>query len=81
LRLFFSIHAIDMISERELSTDWAARALVDPDVVEPDPKHLKRLRAFKAIPERDGRVLRVVYEEIGDYRLIFTFFFDRGRRA
>ena len=80
MRLFFSIHAIDMIAERSLSVEWAVRALASTDVVEADPRHPKRLRALKAIPERDGRVLRVVYEEIGEYRLIFTFFFDRGRR-
>ncbi len=50
LRLFFSIHAIDMISERDLSTDWAVRALADPDVVEPDPKHPKAAARLQGYP-------------------------------
>ncbi len=57
-----------------------ARYKAAPDSVEPDPKHPDRLRAYRAVPERDGRVLCVVYVPSSDGARVATMFLDRGRR-
>ncbi|KAB7782081.1 hypothetical protein F8B43_4836 [Methylorubrum populi] len=38
------------------------------------------MRAFRTVPERDGRVLRVVYVPIPGGARVVTMFLDRGRR-
>ena len=73
-------HAADMLAERNIDPLWVERTVLGPENIEPDPKHPARTRAFRAIPERDGRVLRVVYERTGDTVRIITVFLDRGRR-
>lgn len=79
-RIAFYIHAIDMLDERLISIDWVSRTLWSPDEVEPDPDRPERQRAFKAIEERDNRVLRVVFETCGGNYQVVTVFFDRGRK-
>ncbi|MCJ2133434.1 DUF4258 domain-containing protein [Methylobacterium sp. J-026] len=49
---------------REIEPLWVERVLTDPERVEADPDHPGRHRAFARVPERDGRVLRVVYEPL-----------------
>lgn len=61
-------HALDMLAERSIDRAWIERTVLVPETTEPDPKHPERTRAFRAVPERDGRVLRVVYK-----RLMTTF--------
>jgi hypothetical protein len=56
------------------------RTVLSSDSIEPDSKHRERTRAFRALPERDGRVLRVVYAQEADETRIITLFLDRGRR-
>jgi hypothetical protein len=38
------------------------------------------MRAFRAIPERDGRILRVAYVSSDDAVRALTVFFDRKRQ-
>ena len=64
-RFIYSDHAKEMLVERGIVSEWVERTILNPDAVENDPKHPDRRRAFKALPERDGRVLRVVYVELG----------------
>lgn len=79
-RIDYSDHAAEMLNERGIAPEWVERAIFVPDMIEADPRHADRTRAFKALPERDGRVLRVVYIRSGeDYRVI-TLFLDRSRR-
>ena len=80
MRVSYGPHAEEMLAERSLDREWVERAIRWPDSVEPDPKHLDRIRAFKALPERDGRVIRVVYVRQGDHCRVITLFLDRGRR-
>lgn len=54
--------------------------MLEPEETEPDPDHAERTRAFRAVPERDGRILRVVYESVDDHIEIVTLFLDRGRK-
>jgi len=79
-RFIYSDHAKEMLAERGIESEWIERTVLDPDAVESDPKHADRIRAFKALPERDGRVLRVVYVRLGEAYRVITLFLDRSRR-
>ena len=78
MALTFGPHATEVLEERRIPRSWVERTVAAPDVVEPDPRKPDRLRAFRAIEERDGRVLRVVYVP-GETPHIVTVFFDRAR--
>ncbi len=60
-RLSFTRHAETMLAEREIDRGWVERTVKEPDEMEPDPNRAQVVRVFRSIPERDGRVLRVVY--------------------
>lgn len=79
-RLIYSAHAETMLAERAIEREWVERTVFDPDAREADPVYPDRERAFRALPERDGRVLRVVYVPGEDGFRIITMFLDRGRR-
>lgn len=76
----YTVHAADTLALRGLERSWVERTVLDPDDAEPDPVHPERTRAFRAIPERGDRILRVVYVRDGDICRIVTVFLDRGRR-
>nr|WP_047577953.1 DUF4258 domain-containing protein [Methylobacterium sp. ZNC0032] len=78
-RFIYSDHANEMLAERGLQREWVERTILDPDALERDPKHPDRVRAYKALPERDGRVLRVVYVGMGEAFRVITLFLDRSR--
>jgi hypothetical protein len=79
MRIILTAHAALMMTERDISPEWIERTLASPDSQEPDPLREGVIRAFRRIPERDNRVLRVAYARNGDtYRIIATFL-DRGR--
>ena len=68
------------MAERQIEREWVERTIREPETIAPDPNHPDRIRAFPAVPERDGRVLRVVYvPQQGGYRVV-TAFLDRGRK-
>lgn len=76
----YTLHARHVMAERGVEPEWVERTLAAPEADEPDPADPDLRRAFRSIPERDHRVLRVVYSrEAEDFRVI-TAFFDRGRR-
>lgn len=79
-RVIYTVHAAKMLSERKIDPSWVEETILAPDSVEPDPKHDDLRRAFRKIPERDGRVLRVVYGETDGTLRVVTLFLDRGRR-
>ncbi|RYE98512.1 MAG: DUF4258 domain-containing protein [Oxalobacteraceae bacterium] len=81
MRFNYGPHALENLVERRLDRAWIERTVMDPDSTEPDPNHPQRVRAYRVVPERDGRVLRVVYvPENGGCRIV-TAFLDRGRRS
>ncbi|GLS46929.1 DUF4258 domain-containing protein [Methylobacterium brachythecii] len=73
-------HAVDNLDDRQIQREWVERTVTEPEILEPDKTYPDRLRAFRALPERDGRVLRVVYLPTDDGAHIITMFLDRGRR-
>lgn len=79
MKLVHGTHALDTLAERGIEA-WVERTLSSPESVEPDPVHPDRMRAFRALPERDGRVLRVVYVPIPGGARVVTMFLDRGSR-
>ncbi len=79
-RFDYSDHAAEMLKERGISRELVERTVLDPDAIETDPKHADRTRAYKALPERDGRVLRVVYVRSDQAFRVITLFLDRGRK-
>jgi len=58
----FTRHAEEMLAERNIERAWVERTIRDPEEVENDERP-GAVRAYRAIPERDGRVLRVVYSK------------------
>jgi hypothetical protein len=76
MKLVWTAHAEEAIRERFISRSWVIQTLEAPEWHEDDP-FPGRKRLFRRIPEFGNRVLRVVYEDIGDERHIVTLFFDR----
>jgi len=73
--------AAHVIAERRILEEWVARALADPIRCEGD-RHDRTLRhALAPIPENDGRVLRVVYNDAVRPWLVVTAYFDRKERG
>jgi len=78
-KVTFSPHALTTLSSRGIEREWAERTLFDPDWTATDPL-ADRMRMFKAIPERNGRILRVVYAESPSEIRVITVFFDRNAK-
>jgi uncharacterized DUF497 family protein len=76
----FTRHAETMLAERNIERAWVERVIGKPDFVEPDANLENVVRAFRAIAERGGRILRVVYSVRGNQIVVITAFFDRAKR-
>lgn len=76
----WSRHSDVAMREREIERAWVIRAIEGPDWIEPDSGDPALKRAFAALPERGGRILRVVYRESETQVLVITAFLDRGAR-
>jgi hypothetical protein len=72
-------HAARVIAEREVSLEWVARVLSDPEETEPDRSDAGLRHALRRIPKRGNRVLRVVYDETAQPWRIVTAYFDRSQ--
>lgn len=80
IRIRWSDHALARMRMREIEAAWVERTIRNPEVIEPDPVQPGRVRVFAAVPERDGRILRVVYEPLdGEEIAVVTALLDRGR--
>ena len=71
----FTQHARDVIAERRLSLNWMRRTLERPQVVQDATDGTRHFLA--EVPERDGRVLRVVANASVEPPLVITAFPDR----
>ena len=75
-----SMHAQDMLRERDIPEEWLWRTINMPDRTEIGVDN--NTHYMKSIPEHGGRFLRVVVNHhVGPSRVV-TLFFDRrlGRR-
>ena len=55
-------HAVTVMAERQISVVWVERVLTGPERTELDRVDPELHHALGRIPERDDRVLRVVYK-------------------
>ena len=69
-------HAREQMCERRIREEWVERVVAAPDWVQADHRPTRK-RAFGAVPEAGGKILRVVYEMRDGEPLIVTAFFDR----
>lgn len=76
----FHPHALIRIAERQLRREWVEATVIAPDWTAPDPDDPTVTRAFRAISQAQGRVLRVAHRPDGTDILVLTAFFDRGAR-
>jgi hypothetical protein len=79
--IIFSDHAMTVLRERGLDRSWVERTIRSPVRQDRDPRDTGLMRAYAAVPERDGRIMRVVYKEMDRTILVVTTFLDRGARA
>ncbi|CAA2099278.1 hypothetical protein MBUL_00066 [Methylobacterium bullatum] len=77
--IVFIDHADQRLARRGLDREWIERTIRQPDFLEPDPDHPERVRAYRSLPECDGRVLRVIYEDASVEIQVITAFLDRNR--
>lgn len=70
-------HAENVCAAREIEHWWIERVLSSPSAVERDRIDPDLRHVWAPIAERDGRTLRVVYDETVVPVRIVTAFFDR----
>ena len=71
-------HAQHVVAQRGIALAWIEAAARQPDWTAPDT--LGAERRFRAIPERDGRILRIVCVETDTEVRVITAFLDRNAR-
>lgn len=74
----FSLHARDMLKERDIPEEWVLRTIKAPE--EKGVGRDGNLHYYKSLPERENRVLHVVVNEAVEPNRIITLFLDRRRR-
>jgi hypothetical protein len=79
-RIVWTRHAKDVCTERDIAEEAVSRALLSPEWREPDARTPGAERRFLSLPERDGRVLRVVCFETETEIRVLTAFLDRRAR-
>jgi hypothetical protein len=67
------------MAQYAIDLTWVEAALLVPEWTEADPRP-DILRAFRRIPERAGRVLRVAYRRDGPDFVVLSVHFDRKAR-
>lgn len=67
--------------ERDIELEWVTRVLAYPQKVEPDQSDPTKFHAFGAIPEKDDRVLHVIYNGTTEPWLVISVYFDRKMRG
>ena len=72
-----TLHAKQMIEEREISMKWIEQALDFPNKVEQDKKDPDLKHYLRRIMENNDKILRVVVNSKADPIKIVTAYFDR----
>jgi len=73
-------HATDAVGKRGIKADWLEQAFYAPESCEPDPIDPDLEQRFIRIPERGGRVLRLVVNVAVDPNRIVTVFIEHRRQ-
>jgi len=74
-------HAATVVAQREIEIAWIERAIRNAEWIEADRRDPSLTHALARIPERDGRVLRVVYNASVYPPRVVTAYFDRRQRG
>ncbi|MBI3524258.1 MAG: DUF4258 domain-containing protein [Betaproteobacteria bacterium] len=69
-------HARKRCIRRKIQIDWIAAALAHPTRTENDTDDPTLVHALLTIPEKNFRVLRVIYNETVDPVTVVTVYFD-----
>ncbi len=70
-------HAQKRLRKRKIAIEWIAATLEHPARTENDPDDPELAHALRAIPEREFRVLRVIYNEsVVPVRVVTAYFND-----
>ena len=80
MALIFTAHASHRMTLRAITEAWVAATIEQPELPSPDPRDPAVTRAWRRIPEHDGRVLRVVFRRDGSDIVVVSTVFDRGAR-
>ena len=78
--LVLTVHAQARLRERQLDPKWVEDTVRTPDWTEPEPGDDILERRFRAIPQVDGRILRVVCTETDTTIRVISAMFDRDAR-
>ena len=78
MELAYTVHARDMLTERVIPDSWVVRAVESPSrtVIHDDGT----THYLSEVPERNGRILRVVMNAKASPPIVVTVFFDRRLR-
>ena len=76
-----TIHAAQVLEERDIPLAWLERAIEHPEWVMPDPRDPSVQRHFRRIPEFGNRVLRVAVNTAVEPARVVSIFFDRNARV
>ena len=76
-----SQHAADVMQERDIKQDWLEAALAAPALRQPHESDPSLSYALLPIEEKDGRVLRVVYNHSIEPWKVVTVYFDRTMKG
>jgi hypothetical protein len=79
MEVIFSIHADDVLQERNIPVDWVWRTIEFPDRVFEESDG--NTHYVKVIWEYEGRILRVVVNQNVNPDRVVTLFFDRRLRG
>lgn len=80
-RLTLSSHAQVVIDARGIELPWIIDAIDQPALSHPDADDPTLTHALRPVPQRDSRVLRVVYNHTQDPPHVVTAYFDRAMRG
>ena len=81
LKFELSIHAKNVVTEREIPLRWIEEAFSCPQLIENDRDDDELHYYLKEVAEFDNRVLRVVANDTIDPAIIVTAYFDRDVRG
>jgi hypothetical protein len=77
VKFFLTKHAKTVLKEREIDIAWCEQVLNSPERVEVNPDEAELEHRLGRIPERGGRVLRVVVNKTVRPIRVVTLYFDR----
>ena len=76
-----SAHAAAVMAERDIDLAWVEQVITHPERLESAKSNPGLTSAVGRIAERDGRVLRVVYNANVEPPRVVTVYFDRGLKG